>query len=50
MAVGDSFFVEANGADTIRVRCKLLNAARHYRPAKFTTRLENGGVRIWRAA
>jgi hypothetical protein len=55
--VGDSFLVETDAsaeADTAnkllvrRVRQAALWANRKYKPAKFTVRKVEGGVRVWR--
>lgn len=52
MEVGDSFFVSVDG-DALALRRKQLSlcgAALRNKPMKFTTRVVDGGVRIWRIA
>jgi len=46
MNVGDSFFVSQDRANN--TRSAALNYAKRHPPLRFTSRVENGGRRLWR--
>lgn len=49
LQVGQSFFVPDVAAREKSMRAQVYTAAKHL-GVKFTTRVENGGVRVWRIA
>ena len=48
MGVGDSFFVPCERHEKVKVATSILQAARHQRPARYITRVVDGGIRVWR--